>query len=164
MPEERTAADAEETKPFVIFRLGDEEFGMDVTNIKEIARITKITRVPHTPDFIEGIINLRGSLSTVINLRKRFGFEPKEIDANSRIIIAELEDKPVGMLVDAATEVLRIPVSDIEATPELVTTEISKELLCGVGKVENRLIFLLDLKQVLAKKDLEELKELEERE
>jgi len=164
MPEERTAADAEETKQFVIFRLGDEEFGMDVTNIMEIARITKITRVPHTPDFIEGIINLRGSLSTVINLRKRFGFEPKEIDANSRIIIAELEDKPVGMLVDAATEVLRIPVSDIEATPELATTEISKEFLWGVGKVENRLIFLLDLKQVLAKKDLEELKEFEERE
>jgi purine-binding chemotaxis protein CheW len=68
------------------------------------------------------------------------------------------------MLVDAATEVLRIPVSDIEATPELVTTEISKEFLWGVGKVENRLIFLLDLKQVLAKKDLEELKEFEERE
>jgi len=164
MPEERTAADAEETKPFVIFRLGDEEFGMDVMNIKEIARITTITRVPHTLDFIEGIINLRGCLFTVINLRKRFGFEPKEIDANSRIIIAELEDKPVGMLVDEATEVLRIPVSDIEATPEMVTTEITKEYLWGVGKVENRLIILLDLKQVLAKTDLEELKEFEERE
>ncbi len=164
MPEERTAADVEETKPFVIFRLGAEEFGMDVMNIKEIARITKITRVPHTPGFIEGIINLRGSLFTVINLRKKFGFVPKAIDANSRIIIAELEDKPVGMLVDEATEVLRIPVSDIEATPEMVTTEISKEYLWGVGKVENRLIILLDLKQVLAKTDLEELKEFEEQE
>jgi len=159
MPGERT--DAEETKPFVIFKLGDEEFGVDVMNIKEIARITTITRVPRSPDFIEGVINLRGCLTTVINLRKRFGFAPKEIDADSRIIIAELEDKPVGMLVDAATEVLRIPVSDIEATPEMVTTEISKEYLRGVGKVENRLIILLDLKQVLPKE--EEFEELEEK-
>jgi len=161
VPEKRTIVDADETKPFVIFRLGDEEFGMDVMNIKEIAKITTITRVPHSPDFIEGLINLRGSLVTVINLRKRFIFEPKKIDVDSRIIIAELEDKPVGILVDAATEVLRIPVSDIEATPELVTTEISKEYLKGVGKVGDRLIILLDLKQVLTRKEIEEIKEFE---
>jgi purine-binding chemotaxis protein CheW len=71
MPEERTAADAEETKQFVIFRLGDEEFGMDVTNIMEIARITKITRVPHTPDFIEGIINLRTSLLACLLMQQQ---------------------------------------------------------------------------------------------
>jgi purine-binding chemotaxis protein CheW len=162
MSEERTISDAEETKPFVIFRLGDEEFGVDVMNIKEIARITTITRVPHSPDFIEGVINLRGSLTTVINLRKRFGLAPKEIDVDSRIIIAELEDNPVGMLVDAATEVLRIPVSDIEATPEMVTTETSKEYLRGVGKVENRLIILLDMEQVLTKKEIEEVMDFEE--
>ena len=151
MPEERTVA--EETEPYVIFRLGDEEFGVDVMSIKEIATITPITRVPHTPYFIEGIINLRGSLATVINLRKMFGFKPEGLDVDSRIIIAELEDKPVGMLVDAATEVLRIPVSAIEATPEMVTTEISKEYLRGVGMVENRLIILLDLKQILPKEE-----------
>ncbi|MHC1623953.1 MAG: chemotaxis protein CheW [Candidatus Methanospirareceae archaeon] len=153
MSEERTVADIEETKTFVIFIIGDEEFGVDVMNIREIAKITTITRVPRSDDFIEGLINLRGSLATVINLRKRFGLEPKEIDADSRIIVAELEDKPVGILVDATTEVLRIPVSDIEATPEMVTTEISKEYLEGVGKVGDRLIILLDLKQVLTKKE-----------
>ena len=155
MPEERTGAganaDAVETKPYVIFKLGDEEFGVDVMNIKEIAKITTITRVPHSADFIEGVTNHRGSLVTVINLRKRFGLEHKEIDADSRIIIAEFEDNPVGMLVDATIEVLTIPVSNIEATPEMVTTEISKEYLSGVGKADNRLIILLDLKQVLAK-------------
>lgn len=161
MPEKRTIVDADETKPFVIFRLGDEEFGMDVMNIKEIAKITTITRVPHSHEFIEGLINLRGSLVTVINLRKRFIFEPGKIDVDSRIIIAEIEDKPVGILVDAATEVLRIPVSDIEATPEMVTTEISKEYLKGVGKVGDRLIILLDLKQVLTRKEIEEIKEFE---
>lgn len=157
MPVERTGAganaDTEETKPYVIFKLGDEEFGVDVMNmnIKEIAKITTITRVPHSADFIEGVTNHRGSLVTVINLRKRFGLEHKEIDADSRIIIAEFEDNPVGMLVDATIEVLTIPVSNIEATPEMVTTEISKEYLSGVGKADNRLIILLDLKQVLAK-------------
>ena len=156
-----------ETKTFVIFRLGEEEFGVEVKNVKEITKMTTITRVPRAPDFIEGVINLRGSLTTVVNLRKRFrfGFEPRgeteretETEADSRIIIAELEGKPVGMLVDAATEVLRIPVSEIEATPEMVTTEVSKKYLKGVGKVENRLIVLLDLERVLGKTDEEEKK------
>ena len=160
MVEERTVAE-EETKTFVIFRLGDEEFGVDVMNIKEIAKLSTITRVPRSPDFIEGIINLRGCLATVINLRKRFGFVPKEIDSDSRMIIAECEGKAFGMLVDAATEVLKIPVSDIATTPEMVTTEIPKEHLEGVGKVDDRLIILLDLKHVLAENEnkIEEIKE-----
>ncbi|MEA2052684.1 MAG: chemotaxis protein CheW [Euryarchaeota archaeon] len=159
MMEERTVAE-DETETFVIFRLGDEEFGIDVMNIKEIAKLSTITRVPRSPDFIEGIINLRGCLATVINLRKRFGFMPKEIDSSSRIIIVEREGKAFGMLVDAATEVLNIPVSNIETTPEMVTTEISKEHLKGVGKVGDRLIILLDLKQVLAENEneIEEIK------
>ena len=156
MPEERTGAganvDAVETKPYVIFKLGDEEFGVDVMNIKEIAKITTITRVPHSADFIEGVTNHRGSLVTVINLRKRFGLEHKDIDADSRIIIAEFEDNPVGMLVDAA-EVLMISVTDIDATAKNVTAEISKEYQMGVGKSDNRQIILLDLKRVLAKEE-----------
>jgi purine-binding chemotaxis protein CheW len=161
MIEERTIAE-EETKTFVIFRLGDEEFGVDVLNIKEIAKVSTITRVPRSPDFIEGVINLRGSLATVVNLRKRFGFVHKAIDSDSRIIIAECEGKAFGMLVDVATEVLKIPVSDIETTPEMVTTEISKVHLKGVGKVGDRLIILLDLKHVLAEneKEIEEIKEV----
>ena len=151
MAEERT--DVVKTEPYVIFRLGDKEFGVDVMNIKEIVKVPTITRVPRSPDFVEGIINLKGSLTTVINLRKRLGFEPKLVDADSRIIVAEMEDTPVGILVDAAIGVSRIRISDIEATPELVNTNISKEYLKGVGKVENRLITLLDLKQVLAWKE-----------
>ena len=158
MPEERTGAganvDAVETKPYVIFKLGDEEFGVDVKNmnIKEIAKITTITRVPRSADFIEGVTNHRGSLVTVINLRKRFGLKHKDIDADSRIIIAEFEDNPVGMLVDAA-EVLMISVTDIDATAKNVTAEISKEYQMGVGKSDNRQIILLDLKRVLAKEE-----------
>jgi len=156
MPEERTGAnvDAEETRPYAIFRLGDKEFGVDVKNmnIKEIAKITTITRVPCSADFIEGVTNHRGNLVTVINLRKWFGLEHKEIDADSRIIIAEFEGNPVGMLVDAA-EVLMISMTDIDVTAKDVTAEISKEYQVGVGKIENRPFILLDLKQVLAKEE-----------
>ncbi len=161
MMEEKAIAEAE-TKTFVVFRLGDEEFGVDVMNLKRIAKVPTITRVPRSPDFIEGVINLRGSLITVVNIRKRFGFLPKDINSDSRIIIAECEGKVFGMLVDAATEVLKIPVSDIETTPEMVTTEISKEHLKGVGKVGDRLIFLLDLKEVLSENgnEIEEIKEV----
>jgi purine-binding chemotaxis protein CheW len=161
MVEERTVAE-EDTKTFVIFRLGDEEFGVDVMNIREIAKISTITRVPRSPDFIDGVINLRGGLATVVNLRKRFGFVPKAIDSDSKIIIAECEGKAFGMLVDSATEVLKIPVSDIETAPQMVTTEISKEHLKGVGKVGDRLIILLDWKHVLAEneKEIEEIKEV----
>ena len=159
--EERTITE-EKTETFVIFRLGDEEFGVDVMNIREIAKVSKITRVPHSPDFIEGVINLRGCLATVVNIRKRFGFLLKEIDSDSRIIIAECEGKAFGMLVDAATEVLKIPVSDIETTPEMFTTAISKEHLKGVGKIGDRLIILLNLKHVFAEneKEIEERKEV----
>jgi purine-binding chemotaxis protein CheW len=161
MMEERTITEAE-TETFIVFRLGDEEFGVDVMSIKMIAKVPTITRVPRSPDFIEGVINLRGSLTTVVNIRKRFGFLPKDINSDSRIIIAECEGKAFGMLVDTATEVLKIPVSDIETTPEMVTTVISKEHLKGVGKVGDRLIFLLDLKEVLAENgnEIEEIKEV----
>ena len=153
----------EELNQYVVFKLGDEEYGVNAMDIREIARPTTITRVPKSPAFIEGVFNLRGSLAPLVNLRQRFGFEIKVMDANSRIVIAELEDRPFGMLVDAATEVLRISDEDIETTPEMVTTEISKDYLKGVGKVSDRLIILLDLNEVLSKKELEEIKVFEEK-
>ena len=152
----------EELNQFVVFKLGDEEYGVNAMDVKEIARPTTITRVPKSPAFIEGVFNLRGSLAPLINLRQRFGFETREIDDDMRIVIAELEGRPFGMLVDAATEVLRISNEDIESTPEMVTTEISKDYLRGVGKVSDRLIILLDLKEVLSMKELDEMKVFEE--
>lgn len=152
----------DELRRFVGFTVGDEEFGVDVMNVREVAKPMRITRVPRSPGFVEGVSNLRGELITIINLRKRLGFDPKEIDSESRIIIAELEDKPVGMLVDSATEVLKIPEKELQPVPEMVTTEISKDYLKGVGRIGERLIILLDLKQVLTKKEIEEIKAFEE--
>lgn len=146
-----------ELNQFVVFKLGDEEFGIDVMRVREIARSTTITRVPRSPAFIDGMINLRGTLAPVINLRRRFGFELKEMGEETRIVIAELDGKPIGMIVDAATEVMRIDGEDIEETHEIVTTEVSKDYLKGIGKVGNRMIIILDLTNLLTKNEIREV-------
>lgn len=164
-PEERAAVEAiEAAKKFVAFKLGAEEFGADVLQIREISRLVDITRVPRAPSFVDGVINLRGRITPIVNLRRRFGFEPKEPGPETRIVIAELEGYPIGIIVDEVTDVLGIPVKNIDPTPELVTTEVSKEYLKGVGKVgEKRLIILLDLDKVLSKEEFAEMRVMEEK-
>ena len=164
-PEERAAAEVmEAAKKFVAFKLGAEEFGADVMQIREISRLMDITRVPRAPSFVDGVINLRGRITPIVNLRKRFGFEPKEPGPDTRIVIAELEGYPIGIIVDEVTDVLGIPAKNIDQTPELVTTKVSKEYLKGVGKVgEKRLIILLDLKKILSKEEFVEIRKMEEK-
>jgi len=152
-----------ESKKFVAFELGKEEFGADVTQIKEISRVKETTEIPTAPDFVEGIINLRGTIAPIIDLRKRLNLEPKELDSDSRIVIAERGDQFIGMIVDTVTDVLEIPEENIDAAPKLITTEISEEYLKGVGKVgEDRLIILLDLTEVLSRDKFERIEELDE--
>jgi len=152
----------EELNQYVVFKLGDEEYGIDVMGVKEIAKPTAITGLPRAPSYIDGVFNLRGGITPLINLRKKFGFTPKEIDEKSRIVITELDDKYIGMLVDDASEVLGISTENIESTPELVTTDISKEYLKGVGKLKDRLIIILDLEEVLSKQDFDKTLEIDE--
>ena len=164
-PEERAAVEAIETaKKFVTFKLGAEEFGADVMQIREISRLVDITRVPIAPSFVDGVINLRGRITPIVNLRKRFGFEPKEPGPETRIVIAELEGYPIGIIVDEVTDVLGIPAKNIDPTPGLVTTEVSKEYLKGIGKVgKDRLIIMLDLKKVLSAEEFAEIRKMGER-
>lgn len=150
-------------KQFVGFTVGGEEFGVDIMNVREVAKPVHITPVPRAPDFVDGVSNLRGEIVTIINLRKRFGFDAKKTDENSRIVIVELDEQPVGMLVDSATEVLKIIEKDIEPVPEIVTTEVSKEYLKGIGKLGDRLIILLELKNVLTKEEVEEIRKIKEK-
>ncbi len=148
-----------DSKKFVTFELGREEFGADVNSIKEISRMEEATQVPTAPSFVEGVINLRGTITPIIDLRKRLGLAEKEEDSDTRIVIAELEGQFTGMVVDMVTDVLEIPEEDIDSTPELVTTKVSEEYLKGVGKVgEDRLVVLLDLSRVLSREELEEVK------
>ncbi|MGD1046723.1 MAG: chemotaxis protein CheW [Bacteroidota bacterium] len=146
----------EELLQLVSFNIGQEEFGLDIQSIQEINRMVEITRVPNSPEFVSGVINLRGKVIPIINLRKRFGFPPKENDRNTRIIVVELAGMVVGFVVDSVSEVLRIPKNITEPPPSIVAG-IGSEYIIAVAKLENRLLILLDLERILLEKEKEQL-------
>ena len=140
----------------VSFKIGREEFGVDILQVQEIIRMMKITRVPNSPDYVDGVVNLRGKVIPVVDLRKRLGMEIKDRDKNTRIIVVELESKTIGFIVDEVNEVLRIPRSITEAPPKMVSG-IDSEYITAVGKLEDRLLILLDLEKVFSNEEHEEL-------
>ena len=131
----------------VSFNLGDELFGIDILKVQEINRLVEITKVPSTPDFVEGVINLRGKVIPIIDLRKRFTLRLKEQDKDTRIIVVDISDMVMGMIVDSVSEVLRLPSSTVEPAPEIATS-IDSQYIRGVAKLENRLLILLDLSRI----------------
>lgn len=137
----------------VTFKIADEEFGVEILAVQEIIRIMQITTVPRAPAFIEGVINLRGKVIPVIDMRKRFGLPVVERDSQTRIIVMEFNQKIVGFLVDAVSEVLRIPADTVEAPPPVVAG-IGSEYIKGVGKLDDRLLILMDLDSLLGKTDM----------
>jgi len=141
-----TAGD--EVLQFVTFTLNDEEYAVDILSVQEINRITEITKVPNSPDYVEGVINLRGKVIPVINLRSKFGFEEKSTDDNSRIIIMEIQGIINGIIVDSVSEVLRIPASSIEAAPSVASDTIS-QFIKGLAKLDNRLIILVEINNLV---------------
>ena len=142
----------------VNFRLRNEEFGVDIVSVREITRVTNITRIPEAPSFIRGITSLRGQIIAVIDLTKQFGLPPREkLPESARIVVTEVNDQTVGMLVDEVPAVLKIPKDDIKPTPELIQTKVKKDYIKGVGKLEDKLIVLLDLEKVLAPEEMEQL-------
>ncbi|MFP4112050.1 MAG: chemotaxis protein CheW [Candidatus Woesearchaeota archaeon] len=141
----------------VVFKLGQEEFGVKIMEVKEIIRMESITRIPNTADYIQGVINLRGGIIVVINLAMKLGLPAKESDKNTRIIVIEINGSTVGMVVDSATEVLRISGENIKPAPSIITQKIDSSYLEGVGVIDERLLILLDLAKVLEDKDIEEV-------
>lgn len=137
----------------VVFRLADEEYAVPITQVQEINRMTEVTRVPRTPEYVEGIINLRGRVIPVIDLKKRFGLASRERGAETRIVVVEVRGETVGMVVDAVTEVLHLDGSDIEPPPPAATS-VDAAYIQGVGKVEDRLLILLDLDEVFVRKEM----------
>jgi purine-binding chemotaxis protein CheW len=138
----------DELLQLVSFKIGDEEFGVDILKVQEINRMIAVTRVPNAPEYVDGVINLRGKVLPVIDLRSRLGMMRKEHDKNTRIIVVELSGKTVGFVVDAVSEVLRIPKSVTEPPPSL-TAGINADYITAVGKLEDRLLTLLDLDKVI---------------
>jgi purine-binding chemotaxis protein CheW len=145
-----------ETIQVVSFKLGSEEYGVDIAQVQEINRMVAVTHVPRAPQFMEGVINLRGQLIPIIDLRARFGMPRAEHTKNTRIVVTEIATKRVGMVVDSVSEVLRLPVEQIEAAPEMITG-VDTEYIRGVGKIEDRLIILLDLAKIISGSEKREL-------
>lgn len=151
MPEEKRSGELQ----LVTFKIGSEEFSVNILKVQEIIRTMEITRVPRSPEFVEGVINLRGKVIPVLDLRKRFGLPKIEHDKDTRIIVVESTGKTVGLIVDSVSEVLRLPTDTIEPPPEVVGG-IDSEYIDGVGKLEDRLIILLNLDKVLSPKEMRE--------
>jgi purine-binding chemotaxis protein CheW len=143
------------------FRIGGETFGVLIDSVREIVRVPEITAVPSAPETVEGVINLRGKIIPVMDLRKRFGHFDVQPDKKNRILVVELEHKLVGLIVNAASEVLKIPPSDIEA-PNSVFAEGESNYVTGVGKLKGRLIILLDVSKLLQRQEVKRLEEAAE--
>ncbi|MBI5327233.1 MAG: chemotaxis protein CheW [Deltaproteobacteria bacterium] len=144
----------------VTFKIGKEEFSVDILMVQEIIRMIDITHVPKAPEFVEGVINLRGKVIPVIDLRKRFGLERVEKDKDSRIIVIETGGKSVGMLVDSVSEVMRLAAETIEPPPEIAAS-VDSGYITGVGKLKDRLIILLNIDKILSPKEKVRLMNME---
>lgn len=142
----------------VVFRLKNEEFGVDIQQVREIIRLSDISHIPEAPAFIEGVINLRGEVVPVTDLSKLFHLSSKEkYDKTARIIIAEVNHQTIGILVDEVPEILRIPQDQIKKTPDIIAKKIKKDYFTGVGRVDERLLILMDVNRIFSVEQLGEL-------
>ncbi|MHB8854897.1 MAG: chemotaxis protein CheW [Ignavibacteriaceae bacterium] len=156
---ENLKKESSELLQLVSFMIQDEEFAIDILFVQEINRMLQITKVPNAPAFVSGVVNLRGRVIPVIDLRTKLGMEVKKHDKNTRIVVVEVKEKTVGFIVDAVKEVLRIPASITEPPPELVTG-INSEFIMAVGKLEDRLITLIDIEKILSNSEAKSLSEV----
>ena len=136
---------------------------MEITDVREIVKPRHITRLPHVADYIEGVTNLRGEVIPVICLRKRFGLEPQEETQDTRIIMLEISNGMVGFIVDAVTETLRLSDDAIEPPPSNIAG-LRADYLAGVGKIDDRLLILLDVDKILSSEEKIELQTLQDQE
>ena len=145
---------------YVVFKLDEEEFGIDIMNVKEIIPYQESMQVPNTPDFIEGIINYRGNVIPIINLKRRFKLGTQEITKDTRIIVITLENKETGFIVDEASQTLRLEENQIDPAPDIISG-VDRKYIIGVGKLDDRLLILLDLEMVLTDEEKDEIEMLD---
>ncbi|MBE6083555.1 purine-binding chemotaxis protein CheW [Acidilutibacter cellobiosedens] len=145
---------------YVVFKLGKEEYGIDIMNVKEIGSYKETVKVPNTPKFIDGIINYRGKVIPIINLKKRFNLENTEINADTRVIIINLNEKQIGFVVDEASQTVRLNDNEIDPAPDIISS-IDRKYIIGVGKLsEERLIIIIDLEKVLNDSEKSEIEQM----
>ena len=149
-----------EARQLVIFKIAGEEFGVDINEVKEIIRWEEVTRIPNTESYIKGVINLRGSIVVVNDLAMKLGLSSKPVDDDTRILVVEVGGNTVGMVVDCATEVLRLEGKKVQEAPDMITSGIDNNYIQGVGIInEKRLLTLLDLTKVMSAQDIKMIKE-----
>jgi purine-binding chemotaxis protein CheW len=152
------AAQHDELIQLVSFMLDNEEYGVEVLQVREIIRMPGITRMPNTPQYVEGIINLRGKVIPIISLRKRFGLVESENNSQTRIIIMDVAGSLNGFIVDAVSEVIRIHSSDIQPPPSLVLSgSIGREFISGVYNHAERLLIIMDIDRMFSDDELERI-------
>lgn len=150
-------------RQLVIFKIAEEEYGVDINEVKEIIRWEDVTRIPNTESYIKGVINLRGSIVVVNDLAMKLGLPSKEVDDDTRILVVEVGGNTVGMVVDSATEVLRLDGEKVQDAPDMITSGIEQDYIDGVGLLdEKRLLTLIDLTKVMASNDYEKILQVQQ--
>ncbi len=151
----------EDEVQLVTFRLGKEEFGLYIEDVREINRLTEVTAVPNSPPFVEGIINLRGNVIPAVDLRKRFNLETVKHGDSTRVIIVDIQDKTTGLIVDSVSEVIRISKKWIEPPPEIIGSKVETEFIDGIGNLskQSRFIIILNVNKILSGEEQRQLKE-----
>lgn len=133
---------------YVIFSVENETFAVDITKIKEILNVMEITKVPNVPDFIEGMINMRGNVYAVVNLRSKFHFPKKQADHDSKILLVNIDGMMVGIIVDGVTEIIKVEETDVEKAPQLISN-VNVDFILGVIKRDTNIAMLLDVEKVI---------------
>ena len=151
-----SGADAGEMKQLIGFKVGKEEYGLELLRVKEVVRMRQITWLPKAPLCVKGIINLRGDVVPIVDLRERFGLETCEYTAMTRVIVAEVEGQPVGMVVDSASQVMRVPADQIDPPP-MMMGEAARDIITGVGKIDGKLIAMIDVDRILSMDEMNEI-------
>jgi purine-binding chemotaxis protein CheW len=159
---QKESLDKKEERKILVFSLASKELGLDISCVREVLRPQEIYPLPRTPHFIEGVINLRGHIVPLIDLRKRLNAKQIEDEANKRIIVCRVNKFIVGLTVNSLREIIPLFKEDIEPTPEVVSMHIEENVISGIARVGERIIPILDLEHILTKKEVTELSTLEQ--
>jgi purine-binding chemotaxis protein CheW len=152
------SSDLAQEMQLVIFNLSKEQYGLPITKVQDINRMMDITVMPSVPDFVEGIINLRGKIIPVVDLRKRLALPYSEYTNDTRIIVVQIREELVGIIVDSVAEVARIPFKNIEPPPATFANDVDVRHVLGVGKRDNSLITIINIDQIMTDKEAADLR------
>jgi purine-binding chemotaxis protein CheW len=156
----RERTEAADVKQFIGFTVGEEHYGLELLRVKEVIRIRQITWLPKAPTFVKGIINLRGDLIPIVDLRDKFGLAARDYIATTRVIVVEVDAKIMGLVVDSASQVIRIPAADIDPPPPVLGGG-AQEYISGVGKRDEELVVLLNVDSILSQEEKLQLGSME---